>query len=74
MRIRGFPFAKEVGKFLEGYDYCFVVEQNRDAQLRSLLAIETKFPQEKMRSVLVYDGVPVSARHVVDGIMRQLED
>jgi len=48
-----------------------VIEQNRDAQLRSLLTLETKAPKEKLRSVLVYGGFPLSARHVVDGITRQ---
>jgi 2-oxoglutarate ferredoxin oxidoreductase subunit alpha len=52
---------------------CFVVEQNRDAQLRSLLLLEIGAPPEKLRSILVYGGFPLSARHVVEGIERQLE-
>ena len=47
----------------------FVVEQNRDAQLRSLLTLETCVPKDRLRSVLVYGGFPLSARHVVDGII-----
>jgi 2-oxoglutarate ferredoxin oxidoreductase subunit alpha len=74
IRIRGFPFASAVLEFLDNHDVCFVVEQNRDAQLRSLLAIETGVSQGKLRSVLVYAGLPLSAQHVVDGITRQLED
>jgi 2-oxoglutarate ferredoxin oxidoreductase subunit alpha len=73
MRVRGFPFDDSVEAFLDEHDVCFVVEQNRDAQLRSLLILETHVPQEKLRSVLVYGGFPLSARHVVDGIMSQLE-
>ena len=73
MRVRGFPFDDGVAAFLDAHDVCFVVEQNRDAQLRSLLILETHVPQEKLRSVLVYGGFPLSARHVVDGIMSQLE-
>jgi 2-oxoglutarate ferredoxin oxidoreductase subunit alpha len=73
MRVRGFPFDDSVEAFLDAHDVCFVVEQNRDAQLRSLLILETHVPQEKLRSVLVYGGFPLSARHVVDGIMSQLE-
>ena len=42
------------------------MEQNRDAQLRSLLMLETAVPKEKLRSVLVYGGFPLSARHVVE--------
>ena len=73
MRVRGFPFDDSVEAFLDAHDVCFVVEQNRDAQLRSLLVLETHVPQDKLRSVLVYGGFPLSARHVVDGIMSQLE-
>jgi 2-oxoglutarate ferredoxin oxidoreductase subunit alpha len=73
MRVRGFPFDDSVEAFLDAHDVCFVVEQNRDAQLRSLLILETHVPQEKLRSVLVYGGFPLSARHVVDGIISQLE-
>ncbi len=74
MRVRGFPFDETVQAFLDEYDCCFVVEQNRDAQLRSLLTLETRVPKERLQSVLVYGGFPLSARHVVDGIMRALRD
>jgi 2-oxoglutarate ferredoxin oxidoreductase subunit alpha len=50
-----------------------VVEQNRDAQLRSLLLLETSVPKDRLRSILVYGGFPLSARHVVDPIASQLE-
>jgi 2-oxoglutarate ferredoxin oxidoreductase subunit alpha len=56
------------------HELCFIVEQNRDAQLRSLLTLETCVPKDRLRSVLVYGGFPLSARHVVDGIMKQLEN
>lgn len=72
MRIRGFPFDNDVEAFLAEYDICFVVEQNRDAQLRSLLTLETKVSKDRLRSVLVYGGFPLSARHVVDGVMDEL--
>ena len=71
MRIRGFPFADSVEAFLMEHDINFVVEQNRDAQLRSLLTLETAVPKEKLLSVLVYGGFPLSARHVVDSIQAQ---
>jgi 2-oxoglutarate ferredoxin oxidoreductase subunit alpha len=57
---------------LEEHDFCFVVEQNRDAQLRSLLIIETSVPKEKLRSILVYGGFPLSAKRVIDGILSSL--
>jgi len=72
MRIRGFPFNSAVEAFLETHDFCFVIEQNRDAQLRSLLTLETDVPKEKLRSVLVYGGFPLSAQHVIDGILGEL--
>jgi 2-oxoglutarate ferredoxin oxidoreductase subunit alpha len=72
MRLRGFPFNETVEDFLQEHDFCFVVEQNRDAQLRSLLTLETSVGKEKLRSVLVYGGFPLSARHVVDGILNSL--
>jgi 2-oxoglutarate ferredoxin oxidoreductase subunit alpha len=72
MRIRGFPFGEVVESFLDSHDFCFIVEQNRDAQLRSLLTLETRVPKENLRSILVYGGFPLSAKHVVDGILAQL--
>jgi 2-oxoglutarate ferredoxin oxidoreductase subunit alpha len=74
MRVRGFPFDENVRTFLNDHDLCIVIEQNRDAQLRSLLTLETDVPKEKLRSVLVYGGFPLSARHVVEGIMRALRE
>jgi 2-oxoglutarate ferredoxin oxidoreductase subunit alpha len=72
MRIRGFPFGKSVSAFLAQHRRCFIVEQNRDAQLRSLLAIETGTPLDKMIPVLDYGGLPLTAGYVVDEISRQL--
>ena len=72
MRVRGFPFDDEVEAFLEDHDVNFVVEQNRDAQLKSLLTLETGIAKEKLRSVLVYGGFPLSAKHVVEGITSQM--
>jgi 2-oxoglutarate ferredoxin oxidoreductase subunit alpha len=72
MRVRGFPFSEAVEEFLEEHQMNFIVEQNRDAQLRSLLTLETAVAREKLRSVLVYGGFPLSARHVIEGIISQL--
>ena len=72
MRLRGFPFDDSVQAFLDEHDFCYVIEQNRDAQLRSLLTLETSVAKDKLRSVLVYGGFPLSAKHVIDGIMSQL--
>jgi 2-oxoglutarate ferredoxin oxidoreductase subunit alpha len=72
MRVRGFPFAPAVEAFLNSHEFCFVVEQNRDAQLRALLLLETGVAKEKIRSVLVYGGFPLSAFSVVDAVLKQL--
>jgi hypothetical protein len=53
---------------------CYIVEQYRDAQLRSFLLVETDVTKDKLRSVLVYGGFPLSARPVVDEIMSQIDD
>jgi 2-oxoglutarate/2-oxoacid ferredoxin oxidoreductase subunit alpha len=74
MRVKGFPFDECVADFIEENDYCFVVEQNRDAQLRSLLVLETRVSKDSLRSILVYGGFPLSARHVVEGILAQKEE
>lgn len=73
MRVRGFPFVDDIRAFVEQHERCFVVEQNRDAQLRSLISIETGVAIEKMRSVLAYGGYPLSAEQVVDSVLTQLE-
>jgi 2-oxoglutarate ferredoxin oxidoreductase subunit alpha len=74
LRVRGFPFVAEVRAFVEEHEHCFVVEQNRDAQLRSLIAIETGVAIEKMYPVLAYGGFPLSAQQVVDSVLAKLEN
>ena len=72
MRIRGFPFDAAVADFLNAHESCFVIEQNRDAQLRSLLMLETGVPRDKMIAVLDYGGLPLTAQFVVDAVTGQL--
>jgi 2-oxoglutarate ferredoxin oxidoreductase subunit alpha len=67
-RIRAYPFGKQVVQFLEDHERVFVVDQNRDAQLKSLLAIETHYPMQRMQSILSYGGLPMDCRCVVDGL------
>jgi 2-oxoglutarate ferredoxin oxidoreductase subunit alpha len=74
MRVRAFPFGGGVREFLEDHETCFVVEQNRDAQLRSLLILELGVQPSSLQSVLVYGGFPLSAKHVVDGIRNSRGD
>jgi 2-oxoglutarate ferredoxin oxidoreductase subunit alpha len=73
LRVRGFPFVADVREFVESHERCFVVEQNRDAQLRSLIAIETGVAPERMSSVLAYGGFPLSAQQVVNSVLTQME-
>jgi 2-oxoglutarate ferredoxin oxidoreductase subunit alpha len=73
MRVRGFPFGADVAAFLEAHDVNFVVEQNRDGQLRSLLTLETGVSIEKMESVRYYGGFPMSAHHVITGVKAGLQ-
>jgi 2-oxoglutarate ferredoxin oxidoreductase subunit alpha len=72
MRIRAFPFNQDVEAFLAEHEINFVIEQNRDAQLRSLLTLETNISKDKLRSVLVFGGFPLSAKHVIDGVLAEL--
>src|SRR5690606_15481493 len=67
-RIRAFPFGKKVVRFLEQHERVFVIEQNRDAQLKKLLALETEYPLSRMTSVLEYGGLPMDCRAIVTAI------
>jgi 2-oxoglutarate/2-oxoacid ferredoxin oxidoreductase subunit alpha len=73
LRVRGFPFVDDVRSFVESHESCFVIEQNRDGQLRTLIATETGAPREAMISILAYGGFPLSARTVVDAVTEHLE-
>ena len=73
MRVRGFPFGEDVAAFVDSHDVTFVVEQNRDAQLRSLIVLETGLPMSKLESVRYYGGFPMSAHHVIAGVKAKLE-
>jgi 2-oxoglutarate ferredoxin oxidoreductase subunit alpha len=69
LRIKSFPFNGEVEEFLHAHDRIFVVEQNRDAQLRALLLLESRAAEgAKLKSTLSYDGLPISADCIIDAI------
>jgi 2-oxoglutarate ferredoxin oxidoreductase subunit alpha len=68
MRIRAFPFAAVVGDFIRSHAQVFVVEQNRDAQLRALLALKTGVARDRMTPVLDYGGLPLTADVVVRAV------
>jgi 2-oxoglutarate/2-oxoacid ferredoxin oxidoreductase subunit alpha len=64
LRVRGFPFHDDVAAFIAEHDHVFVVEQNRDAQLRSLLVNELEIDPAVLTKVLHYDGTPITARFI----------
>jgi 2-oxoglutarate/2-oxoacid ferredoxin oxidoreductase subunit alpha len=64
LRIRAFPFADAVADFIQAHEHVFVVEQNRDAQMKSLLVNECGIDPSKLVSILHYDGTPVTARYI----------
>jgi 2-oxoglutarate ferredoxin oxidoreductase subunit alpha len=74
MRIRGFPFDEDVREFIESHERIFVIEQNRDGQLRSLLAIELGVPPGDMIPILDYGGMPLTARVVVEAVTAAREE
>jgi 2-oxoglutarate ferredoxin oxidoreductase subunit alpha len=69
MRVRAFPFGEEVEQFLQAHRINFVVEQNRDAQLRSLLTLETGVEKPRLRSLLHYNGMPIPASYIAEGVL-----
>jgi 2-oxoglutarate ferredoxin oxidoreductase subunit alpha len=73
MRVRAFPFSEDVEKFLAAHELLFVVEQNRDAQLRALLTLETAVDKSKLRSLLHYNGLPISSAFIVEGVLAELQ-
>jgi 2-oxoglutarate/2-oxoacid ferredoxin oxidoreductase subunit alpha len=72
MRVRSFPFTEDVQRFLSNHRVIFVVEQNRDAQFRSLLTLETSVEKTKLRSLLHYSGLPISSHFIVEGVLDEV--
>ena len=68
LRVRGFPFSSEVDDFLASHDRIFVIEQNRDAQLRTLLMAENGGDPDRLVPILHFDGTPITARFIVSSI------
>jgi 2-oxoglutarate ferredoxin oxidoreductase subunit alpha len=73
LRIRGFPFNQTVEDFLENHERVFVIEQNRDEQLRKLLLMETGCPRSKLKSITYYGGQPLSKGHVLEGLAEHIQ-
>ena len=72
LRIRAYPFTNDVDEFIRQHDRIYVVEQNRDAQMLKLLLMDGEAQHAvKLRSVLHYNGLPIDARSITDGILEQ---
>jgi 2-oxoglutarate ferredoxin oxidoreductase subunit alpha len=71
-RVKAFPFTQSVVDFIDKHDRIYVVEQNRDAQLRSLLMLDADSDDEKLISMLHYDGMPINASFVVDRVLEEM--
>lgn len=72
-RIRAFPFSQDVEQFIEQHETVFVVEQNRDAQMRSLLINECEVDPKRLIRVLNYDGMPITARFIQQRVREHLQ-
>jgi len=73
LRLRAFPFTREVDTFCAQHERIFVLEQNRDAQMRSLLMTEANVPGAKLIPALNYDGMPLTAAFVRGAVLKELK-
>jgi 2-oxoglutarate ferredoxin oxidoreductase subunit alpha len=71
MRVRAIPFTSEVDEFVRNYDQIFVVEMNRDGQLHHLISLAYPDQVSKLKSVAYGDGMPASAKWILEGILSQ---
>jgi 2-oxoglutarate/2-oxoacid ferredoxin oxidoreductase subunit alpha len=72
LRLKAFPFSKEVEEFIQSHQTVFVIEQNRDAQLRGMLLLELGTEPAKLVPVLNYDGMPITAHAIASQIITHL--
>ena len=72
MRLQAFPFPTAVSEFIAAHDTLFVVEQNRDAQMRSMLVNELTVDPNHLQPVLHYDGTPITARFIADAVRKRV--
>jgi 2-oxoglutarate ferredoxin oxidoreductase subunit alpha len=74
MRVKAFPFTENIENFINDHETVFVIEQNRDAQFRSLLINELEINPKKLVKVLNYDGMPITARNIRQQMTAVLKD
>ncbi|HEY4066313.1 MAG TPA: 2-oxoacid:acceptor oxidoreductase subunit alpha [Burkholderiaceae bacterium] len=73
LRVRAFPFSAAVDRFIAAHDTVFVIEQNRDAQLRTLITTEQEVNPARLTPILHYDGTPITARFITAAIASHVE-
>jgi 2-oxoglutarate ferredoxin oxidoreductase subunit alpha len=73
MRVRAFPLSAEIAEFVNAHHQVFVVEQNRDAQMRTLMASDLGIDPARLTSILHYGGTPITARFIVEDIAARIE-
>lgn len=73
LRLRGFPFQDEVEEFINNHEIIFIIEQNRDSQMRTLLVNECGVSQGKLFPVTSFDGMPITARHITKSIIKTID-
>jgi 2-oxoglutarate/2-oxoacid ferredoxin oxidoreductase subunit alpha len=73
LRVRAFPFHQDVAEFIVEHDFVFLVEQNRDAQLRTLVVNECGIDPVRLVPILHYDGTPITARYIAAAIGEHLD-
>lgn len=74
LRIKAFPFHESIRNFIDNHELVYVIDQNRDAQLKSLLKIELNINEEQVQSILSYNGVLITAQHIERAILESMPD
>jgi 2-oxoglutarate ferredoxin oxidoreductase subunit alpha len=72
LRVRAFPFSAAVDRFIAEHETVFVVEQNRDAQLRMMIVNEQEVDPAKLEPILHYDGTPITARFIIEAMSERV--
>ena len=74
LRIRSFPFDRKLEHFIDDHKYIFILEQNRDAQMRTMIAAELEKDFNKLQSILIFDGNPVTADFIVEEFIGRVKE
>lgn len=72
LRIKAFPFHQQLDNFITEHEHVFVIEQNRDAQMKTLIVNETQQNPVKLNSILNFDGLPITSQFIVESVLKYL--